>query len=111
MGADSAPRLVCERCGSRRLRASRAHGFGELWARRTRGLRFHVCRDCGARGTHQRRRGIHGRHGSSRRRKARRARIAKRVAIALVAIILGAWIGYYATTYDGDHPPAASDRQ
>jgi len=76
--------------------------MAERLRRRYSGLRFHVCKECGARGSHigrRRRRPVESPAG-----KVRRVRTRRRAFAALVAILLGTWIGYYAASCERERP-------
>jgi hypothetical protein len=103
MGTGALEPLVCAACGSSRLRGSRPHGLLERLDRRYRGTRYHVCKDCGARGTH-----LGRRHASSRARtdakgrprerrdlRATRLLATRRTGAVILAIALGAWFGFH----------------
>jgi len=49
---DDTSRITCSRCGSRRVRRSRARTRLEMLVRVFTPLHFHMCRDCGTRGWH-----------------------------------------------------------
>jgi hypothetical protein len=102
MSPSGSAALECGACGSTRLRAARPHGAAErlAWAA---GTHFHVCNECGSRGTH---RGSHrsrrvkradgpGRPVEGRDLRAMRARAVRRSGTVLVAIALGGWLGFY----------------
>lgn len=120
MSAEAQAPVVCARCGSTRLRGSRPHGPVELLERRLRGLRFHVCKECGARGSHAGRRhgsgtvrtDSRGRPLERRDLRARRSRIFRRAWTVLAAILLGAWFGFYTWSCEAKRaeapPPGAA---
>ena len=107
MGGSGSDR-VCGACGSRHVRRSRASGVSERFARALTGVGFHVCKDCGARGRHRRRRKDRALHGqpAGRPREARdfraaRARAARRLAAVSIAVLIGASLGFYTASCGG----------
>jgi hypothetical protein len=111
-------RVVCRRCGSENVRSSRPRGLAEQVARGVGGVRFHVCNACGARGYHPRRRarrvapgGPPGRPREARDLRAARARAGRRIAMLLVATLLGGGLGIYAASCgERSSPPGDAAR-
>ena len=91
--------VVCRRCGSARIRRSRARTRGEMLLRTLTPVHFHMCRDCGTRGWHLGASRVpltesERRHAETHRiNPAERSIKLRALTIAVVACVLGLALG------------------